>query len=484
LSAHVLAESLVLGVAGAVLGILLALVIIKVVVAAGPADIPLLADARIDGTVLVFTVAATLLTASLVGLLPAWRSARPDISAVLRQAASRSRGRGDRRVMRLLTVTQIAIAMMLLTAGGLMVRSFRALLRVNPGLDASNVLTFNLELPMGSGMPYSSQETRDVFFATLLERAKALPGVRAATMANAPPLEEEPTAFTFRRVGVEGDREVRANFRMAGPAYFAVLGIAITKGRPFTDSDGRSAPNVAIVSETVARTVWRGANPVGTQIMLPNGEQAEVVGVAGDVRTTGLDGDQARTLYVPAAQGGFNFMSVVLKTASNPDGVAPAARRLVHEMDSALPLHRLRTLDQLLVQSVAQQRFQMLIVTSLSALVFALAVVGTYGVASYAASERTTELGIRVALGATAEDIRRLLLGDGARMALVGIAIGAIAAAALSRLLTRFLFQVSALDIVTFTIAPVLLGTATLLATFLPARRATRVDPMRAIRTQ
>jgi putative ABC transport system permease protein len=484
LSAHVLAESLVLGVAGAVLGIMLAFAIVKVVVALGPADIPLLADARIDGAVLVFTIGATLLTASLAGLLPAWRSARPEISAVLRQAASRSRGRSDRRVMRLLTVTQIAIAMMLLTAGGLMIRSFQALLRVNPGLDTSNVLTFNLELPMGSGMPYSSQATRDVFFATLLERAKALPGVQAATMANAPPLEEEPSAFTFRRVGVDGDRDVRANFRMAGPAYFAVLGIPITNGRSFTNSDGRSAPPVAIVSETVARTVWRGANPVGTQIVLPNGDQAEVVGVAGDVRTTGLDGDQARTLYVPATQGGYNFMAVVLKTVGHPDGVAPAARRLVHEMDSALPLHRVRTLDQLLRQSVAQQRFQMLIVTSLSALVFALAVVGTYGVASYGVSERTGELAIRMALGATAADIRRLLIGDGVRIALVGIAIGAVAAAALSRLLTRFLFQVGALDIVTFTAAPALLGTATLLATFLPARRATRVDPMHVIRAQ
>jgi putative ABC transport system permease protein len=484
LSAYVLAESLVLGVAGAIVGILLAFGIVKVVVATGPADIPLLADTRIDGTVLVFAILAALLTASLVGLLPAWRSARPDISAVLRQAASRSRGRGDRRLMRLLTVTQIALAMMLLTAGGLMIRSFRSLLRVNSGLDPSNVLTFNLELPMGSGMPYSSQETRDVFFATLLDRAKALPGVRAATMANAPPFEEEPTAFAFRRVGVEDDRELRANFRMAGPQYFETLRIPITKGRSFTASDGRSAPNVAIVSETVARTVWRGASPVGTQIGLPNGERAEVVGVAGDVRTTGLDGEQARTVYVPAAQAGYNFMAVVLKTENNPDGIASAARRLVHEMDAALPVHRVRTLDQLVTQSVAQQRFQMLIVTSLSALVFALAVVGTYGVASYAVSERTTELGIRVALGATGGDIRRLVLSDGGRMALIGIAIGAVAAVGVGRLLTRFLFQVNAFDLVTFAVAPALLAMATLLATLFPARRATRVDPMRVIRAE
>lgn len=189
--------------------------------------------------------------------------------------------------------------------------------------------------------------------------------------------------------------------------------------------------------------------------MLPNGGRAEVVGVTGDVRTTGLDGHRARTGDVPAAQAGYNFTAVVLKTAGDPEGLAPAVRRLVRDMDPGLPLHHMRTLDQLLVQSVAQQRFQMLIVGALSALVFALAVVGTYGVASYAVSERTTELAIRVALGATAADIRRLVLGDGVRIALLGILIGAGAAAARSRLLARFVFQISTLDVVTFTVAPV-----------------------------
>jgi putative ABC transport system permease protein len=484
LSAHVLAESLVLGVVGGALGVVVAFGIVKAVVTVGPADIPLLGDARIDGSVLAFTVAATLLTVVLVALLPAWQSGRPELSAVLRQAGSRSRGRGDRRLMRLLTVTQIALAMVLLTAGGLMVRSFRALLRVDPGLDATNVLTFSLELPMGSGMPYASQATRDVFFATLRERAKGLPGVVAATMASAPPLEEEPTAFTFRRVGAEDGRELRASFRMVGPGYFATLGIPVTKGRPFNGGDDRTAPHVAIVSEIVARSAWRGANPVGTQIQLPNGQEAEVVGVAGDVRTTGLDGEAARIVYVPADQGGYNFMTVVLKSKTDPGALAGAARRLVRGMDPALPLYRVRTLDALLEQSVAQQRFQMLVVGAFSALVFALAVVGTYGVAAYGVSERAAELGIRVALGATADEIRRLVLGDGLRLALTGIVIGGVAAAALSRLLTRFVFQVGTIDVVAFTVAPVLLGSAALLATFLPAQRAARVDPMRVLRSQ
>jgi putative ABC transport system permease protein len=483
LSALVLAEGLVLGGAGAVLGVALAFGIVRGVAAFGPADIPLLADTRIDGSVLLFTVLATLITALLIGLLPAWRSGHPDMSTVLRQAGSRSRGRDDRRVMSVLTVTQIALAMVLLTAGGLMIRSFQALLRNDPGFNPSNVLTFSLEVPMGSGMPYASQATRDVFFGTLLDRVRALPGVRAATMANAPPLEEDPTAFTFRRVGSDDTRDLRANFRIAGPEYFATLGIPITRGRAFGIADGRDAPDVAIVSESVARAVWRGENPVGSKIQLPNGNQAEVVGVAGDVRTTGLDGDAAQTLYVPSAQGGYNFMTIVVRSENDPSAIAPAARQVVRTMDPALPLYRIRTADDLLAQSVAQQRFQMLIVGTFSLLVFTLAVVGTYGVASYGVSERIGELGVRVALGATANDIRRLVLGDGVRLTLIGIGIGGIAAAALSRLLTRFVFQISTLDAVTFTVAPILLGMAALLATFLPAQRATRVDPMRALRS-
>ena len=284
-------------------------------------------------------------------------------------------------------------------------------------------------------------------------------------------------------MGVEDGRELRANIRMAGPGYFATLGIPITRGRPFGDTDGRSAPRVAIVSEAVARSVWRGADPIGTRIELPNGEQAEVVGVAGDVRITGLDGDAARTVYVPAAQGGYNFMTVVVKSGTDPRTIAPAARRLVRDMDATLPLHRVRTLDELLAQSVAQQRFQTMLVGAFSLLVFALAVVGTYGVASYGVSERTGELGIRVVIGATTDDIRRLVVGDGVRLAVVGIVIGGIAAAALSRLLTRFIFQISTLDVVTFTVAPLLLGSAAVLATVLPARRATRVAPLRVLQS-
>jgi putative ABC transport system permease protein len=484
LSAQVLTEGLLLGSVGAVLGVLLAIGILKVVVATGPADIPLISDARIDGAVLAFTLGATLLTVALVGLVPAWRSGRPELTMVLRQAGGRSRGRDDRRLMGALTASQIAIAMVLLTAGGLMARSFQALLRVNPGLDTERVLTFQLEVPMGAGMPYAAQAARDVFFATLLERVESVPGVGAATMASEPPLMEEPSTFSFTRPGVADGRTLRANFRMVAPKYFSVLGIPIVSGRAFEMRDNRSAPTVAIVSEALAKSVWGGESPVGARINLRSGEEAEVVGVAGNVRTTGLDGDVGRTVYIPASQGGYNFMTVIAKSANDPRALAPTMQKLVHVLDPNVPLHHLRTLDELAARSVAQQRFQTLLVGAFSLLVFVLAVVGTYGVASYGVSERTGELGIRMALGATAADVRRLVLNEGGRLALTGIVIGGIAAVASSRLLARFVFQISPLDVVTFTVAPILLASAALLATLIPAQRAARVDPMRTLRAE
>lgn len=484
LGGQVLVESLLLGGAGAALGVLLAFGIVRVVATAGPADIPLLADARVDGPVLAFTMAVTFLTVLLVGLVPAWRSGRPELNVVLRQAGSRSRARADRRLMGALTVTQIALAMVLLTASGLLVRSFQALLRVDPGLDPARVVTFQLEIPMGSGMPYEKQPARDAFFATLLERVEALPGVTGATMANAPPFEEEPSSFAFARVGVADDRALRANARLVAADYFALLGIPITTGRPFAATDRRSAPPVAIVSAALARAAWGDESPVGARITMPFGNTAQVIGVAGDVRITGLDGEPGRVVYIPATQGSFNFMTFLVKSRNDPRALVPAIRQVVRELDAGVPLHHVRPLEEMVAASVAQQRFQTLLVGAFGLLVFVLAVVGTYGVTAYGVGERTHELGIRAAIGATRGDIRRLVLREGLRLALTGIVVGGLAAAALSRLLTRFVFQVSTLDAVTFVAVPILLASAALLAALVPAHRAARVDPIRALRAE
>ena len=479
LRAQVLTEALLLGGAGTAFGLLLGYWIVKGVVAFGPTDIPLLADARIDGTVLVFTVGAALLTTVLFGLVPAWRSAPGEVTAVLRQSGGRSPTAGDHRLMGLLTVSQIALAMVLLTAGGLLLRSFQALLRVDLGLRSERVLTFQLELPMAT--TYPTQPARDAFFASLLARIEALPGVRAASMASAPPIEELPSEQSFTRTGSADERVLRANFRLVAPGYFSLLGIPVIRGRLFLPADIRSASPVVIVSETMARSVWGGENPIGTRIKHPFGE-AEVIGVVGDVRSRGLDDEPSATVYMAAAQGTFNFMTVMLKTRSDPGTMAPALRALVRELDADLPVHHVRTVDELISGSVARQRFQMVLVTAFSFLVFLLAVVGTFGVVSYTVTERTGELGIRMALGATVADIKRLVLKEGARLALLGVVLGTVASALLSRTLSRFVFQVSVLDPVTFVLTPLVLAGAVILAAWLPAHRASRVDPMQVLR--
>ncbi len=231
----------------------------------------------------------------------------------------------------------------------------------------------------------------------------------------------------------------------------------------------------------MARSIWGGENPTGARIKHPFGE-AEVVGVVGDVRTRGLDGDPSATVYMAASQGTFNFMTVIVKTHNDAGSIAPALRMLVRELDADLPVHHVRTVDDLITGSVARQRFQMVLVSSFSFLVFLLAVVGTFGVVSYTVSERTGELGIRMALGASGGDIKRLVLSEGARLALQGVVLGTVASAALSRTLSRFVFQISVLDPVTFFVTPLVLALAVILATWLPAHRASRVDPMRVLR--
>lgn len=484
IGAQVLFESVLLGIGGAVLGVVLANWVVRGFIAIGPAEIPLLADVRIDRTVLLYAIGSTFLTVVLVGLLPAWRTSRPEFSSVLRQGGSRVRGTDDRRLMRTLSVFQIALAMVLLTTGGLLMRSFQALLNVNTGITTQGILTFQLELPMGSGMPYSAQPARDAFFATLLQRLNGMPSVQSTTIANAPPLEEDPASLFSFTVPSQGDnRELRATRRLVAPDYFKLLGIPVLGGRSFESTDLRAGPRVVVVSSALARSVWGTSNPIGQRITTSSGESAEVIGVVGDVRTGGLDAELSRVAYVPTSQAAFNFMTVLVRSQTDPGELAGSIRGVVNDLDAALPLHRVRTVQSLVADSVAQQRFQALLIGSFALLMCALAVLGTYGVTAYGVSERTNELGVRAALGATRGNLRALVMREGTRLALAGIVLGALTTLSLGGMLTRFLFGVSRFDIVTFVVAPLLLALAALLATFIPAHRAAKVDPNVALRS-
>jgi putative ABC transport system permease protein len=483
LALQVVAEALVLGAGGVVVGLLLAFGIVQAFVTWGPADIPLLADARIDVTVLALTVSAMLLAVLLASLLPAWRSSTPDDAALLRQNMSRARGQGDRRAMKALAVTQIALAMVLLSVGGILIRSFSSLLSIDPGVDPRGVLTFQVELPMAATARYPSQPLRDDFFERLRQRLSGLPGVQTVSIASAPPLEEDPSASSLRLPGEAEARALQVNFRVASPEYFDLLRIPLRAGRVFSATDSRTTPRVVVVSDALARTVWQGDNAVGKRIFVFGNEEAEVVGVVGNVRTGGLDADAGRTVYMSTTQTTFNFMTVLVRTSADPLSLVPEIRMAVRQLDTAIPLHRIRTLDDLVSSSVAHQRFQMLLVSAFSALMLLLAVVGTYGVTAYGVSERTNELGIRAALGASANDIRRLVLGEGVRLALLGVVVGAVVVLALSGLLARFVFGVGSLDPLTLALVPLVLVLAMLFAAFVPAYRASRTDPMRALRS-
>jgi len=384
--------------------------------------------------------------------------------------------------MRILSTSQIALAMWLLTIGGLLVRGFETLVRNDPGFDRANVLTLQLELPMAATAAYPHQPERDAFFGTLLQRIAGLSEVRAVSLADAPPLQEDPSPFAFRLPGEGASQARQADFRLVAAGYFGLLHIPILKGRGFDATDSRSSPRVIVVSEALAQSVWPGENAVGKQIEMSSGHSAEVAGVVGNVRAAGLDAEFARTVYLPTTQASFNFMTVLVKTRNEPAAVAPTIRRLVRELDPSLPLHHVRTLDAIVSGSVAQQRFQVFLISAFSFLMFALAVVGIYGVTAYAVSERSNELGIRAALGATASDIRGMVLRDGIRLAGMGIVIGALGAAAVSGVLTRFVFQMVTIDYVAFVAAPIVLGGAAMLATWIPAHRAAQIDPMRALR--
>lgn len=484
LTLQVLAEALLLGTGGAIFGLLLAIGIVRAFVTFGPSDIPLLADARIDIPVLAFTLLATAVAVTLAALVPAWRASRPQDTTLLRQSVGRASGRDDRRLMKGLSIVQIALAMFLLTVGGLLVRSFEALLQIDPGIDSKGVLTFQVELPMAATASYPSQPQRDVFFESLLQRIAARREVEAVSIASAPPLEEEPSETALRLPDDPPGTIRQANFRAVSPSYFELLGIPMIAGRSFESTDVRDAPAVAIVSDALARSIWGDESAIGKRLLLSADRQAEVVGVAGDVRIGGLDADAGRSVYVSTTQATYNFMTVLVKTRNDPSAITPLMRSFVREMDATLPLHHVRTLDAIVATSVAPQRFQMLLVSAFSALMLVLAVVGTYGVTAYAVSERTSELGIRAALGATPGDIRRLVLGEGMRLAAVGVLIGAVAAAASSRVLSRFVLQVSALDVATFVIVPLVLAAVMMVATFIPAHRASRIDPMRALRSE
>ena len=486
---QLLAESLVLAACGAAGGLALAVWSVRLLQAFGPEDLPRLQEVAIDGAVLAFAAIVMVTVAIVFGLAPALQLARPALAGQLKESA-RTATTQSGLVRTVLVGAQISLALMLLVGAGLLFRSFSRVMNVDPGFDPAGVLTVELALP---SQRYAASELRSGFYQRLLDRLAAQPGVEAAggirdmLLSGLP--SSSPIAIEGRADLSEADRNLPIVFDAITPDFFRALRIPIVAGRGFRAGDDAAAPGVAIVNESLVRRFFPGTDPIGRRVTFDNPADADVrwltiVGVAGDTRRSGLDAPPRPELYRPHTQLPTGDLTLAVRTGGDPMALAGAVRAAVAELDPELPLARIATLDQLVGASVAERRFNMLLLGIFSVLALVLAAVGIYGVISFVVSRRTREFGVRMALGAQRADVLRMVLGQGAAVTAAGALIGIAGAAALTRVLEGLLYEISPTDTPTFAAVTAVLVSVALAACYIPARRATRIDPALSLRAE
>ena len=482
---QLLTETVLLTLMGGTLVLLLAYVGMDSLKAGLPPNLPRADEISIDRQVLGFSFVVSLFTGLVFGLVPAWQASRPDLNEVLKEGGGKGAGgQGRSRARNVLTVAEVAAAFVLLVGAGLLIKSFYRLQQVNLGFNPERALSVPLAL---TTVRYRDGGARLAFVEQVAQRLKGLPGVQAVGGVTTLPLSSNYSTGTFAVEGRPPDpgESNIANVRAATPDYFRAMEIPLIGGRAFTEEDTFQAPAVTVINETLARRYWPGENPIGKRIISParaDGTLTTVVGMVGDVRNDGLDDEPKPELYFPYAQNRQTHLAIVVRTANYPAGLMAAVRREVWAVDKNLPLANLSTLEQLLDKTIAQRRFNLLLLGMFAGVALVLAAVGIYGVMSYAVTQRTHEIGVRMALGAQTSNVLRMVVGQGIRLALVGIAIGLGAALALTRLMASLLYEVSATDPLTFAVIALMLAAVALVACYVPARRATRVDPMLALR--
>ncbi len=487
---QLLTESVLLSAAGGAAGLLLAKLGEYLLLKLAPEDLPRMSDVSLDGRALAFTAAITLLTGLVFGLVPSLQSSRPNLNETLKDAGRGSTEGGRRQLVRSALVTlEVASALALLVGAGLLIKSFWRLQKVAPGFNPDNALTLSVTLPRSK---YPEENQRVAFFRQLLEKVSALPGVQAAGASHSMPLGGDYVlAFKIQgRPPLPPGAGQSTNFYSVSADYFKTMGIPLLRGRLLTERDAKDSPHVAVINETMAKNLFPDENPVGKRITFdtgddnPNPDWYEIVGVVGDVKQYGLDQATPLQTYEPYTQQTFSYMTLVARTTGAPANLTAAIRNAVLQIDKEQPIADVRTLDRILSTSIAQQRFSMLLLGVFAAVAMLLAAVGIYGVLSYSVTQRIHEIGIRMALGAGRHDVLRLLIGHGMLLTLIGVAAGLAAAFALTRLMSTLLFDVSATDPITFGLIALLLVTVALLACWIPARRATKVDPLVALRRE
>jgi putative ABC transport system permease protein len=446
---------------------------------------PRLLDVRIDGSVLGFAAAVIVATTILFGIAPAIRATRVDAGDALK-SGSRAGGSQERALtQRVLVIAEVALCLVLLAGAGLLLQSFRRVFEVNPGFRPEGLAAIRVALPV----TYNTEPKVEQFYRELHSRLAAIPGAMGVTIASQLPItggEGNGDISIEDRPSAEGELGA-STFRHVLPNYFEVLGIPVVRGRAFDDRDDGSRGRPAIINEGFARRFWPNEDPIGRRIRIgprDNGTWLTIVGVVGDVRQIGLDSQAPFSTYEPLAVGAEGRFDVAVRTSGDPRGVIPSMRRELRALEPAALIDNVQTMTERIGESVSPRRLNLMLFGLFAALALVLAAVGLYGVVAYAAGQRTQEFGIRMALGAQPGDVRRLVLGEGLKLALAGVGIGVIATLSLARLMTGLLYGVEPTDPVTLAAVALLLSFVALAACWLPAHRATRIGPIEALRSE
>ncbi|HKS43453.1 MAG TPA: ABC transporter permease [Blastocatellia bacterium] len=484
---QLLTESVLLAGLGGVLGLLVAVWGVDLLIALAPKDLPPLAGVEINYLVLGFTLAVSLLTGLIFGLVPAMEASRPNLNETLKEGGrSAASGARSHRVRSVFVVAEIAMALVLLIMSGLMIRSFARLQSVNPGFNPNNLLTVRLLLPASK---YREDPQVISFFRQALTRIEAMPGVRSAGAISYLPFAAgggAATGFTIEgQPAPAAGQKPTLDVRVCDPNYFQTMSIPFIRGRNFTEKEATEVSHVVIISEAMARDYFPNEDPIGKRVridMMDDPAPCEIIGVVGDSKHQGLDVEPRAMSYWPHPELTYSAMTIVARTEGDPLSYSSAVQAAVQALDKDQPIADVRTMEQWLSDSVAKPRFITLLLSVFAAVALVLAMVGIYGVMSYSVTQRTHEIGIRMALGASSTNVMRMVVRQGMVLALLGVGCGLAASFALTRVLAGFLFGVSTTDPVTFGLIAALLAGIALVACAVPARRATKVDPMIALR--